>query len=278
LILFVIFTVVERRTENAIIDRKLFQRPAFLCSCVASWLLGFVFFLFLFIAAVYLQEELGYNALAAGIALVPFSLVLAVTGVMSGRLTKRFQLATLLIVSCGFMAVGLAVLSFVPASYGYAGMVFPFLFIAASAGPGFTLLNTAGLDAVPPERSGQATGMIYMFRFGGGAIGVAAASALHSALFHSHLVSRLSAARLSIAQQKLLEQPGASERIGQIDSGLIANQVEQVRQAFHESFVTAFTGTLRLCLILPIAIALVVMLLMGKADAREGAKEVRIKN
>src|SRR6266566_4648374 len=138
LILFVIFTVVERRTENAIIDRKLFQRPAFLCSCVASWLLGFVFFLFLFIAAVYLQEELGYNALAAGIALVPFSLVLAVTGVMSGRLTKRFQLATLLIVSCAFMAVGLAVLSFVPASYGYAGMVFPFLFIAASAGPGFT--------------------------------------------------------------------------------------------------------------------------------------------
>ena len=124
LILFVIFTVVERRTENAIIDRKLFQRPAFLCSCVASWLLGFVFFLFLFIAAVYLQEELGYNALTAGIALVPFSLVLAVTGVMSGRLTKRFQLATLLIVSCAFMAVGLAILSFVPASYGYAGMVF----------------------------------------------------------------------------------------------------------------------------------------------------------
>jgi hypothetical protein len=106
--------------------------------------------------------------------------------------------------------------------------------------------------------------MIYMFRFGGGAIGVAAASALHSALFHSHLVSRLSAARLSIAQQKLLEQPGASERIGQIDSGLMANQVEQVRQAFHESFVIAFTGTLRLCLILPIAIAIVVMLLMGK--------------
>ena len=106
------------------------------------------------------------------------------------------------------------------------------------------------------------------------AIGVAAASALHSALFHSHLVSRLSTARLSIAQQKLLEQPGASERIGQIDSGLIANQVEQVRQAFHESFVTAFTGTLRLCLIFPIAIAVLVIVLMGKGRK----SELRIKN
>jgi hypothetical protein len=68
-----------------------------------------------------------------------------------------------------------------------------------------------------------------------------------------------------------LEQPGASERIGQIDSGLIANQVEQVRQAFHESFVTAFTGTLRLCLIFPISIAVLVIVLMGR-------KEVGIKN
>jgi len=74
---------------------------------------------------------------------------------------------------------------------------------------------------------------------------------------------------LSIAQQKLLEQPGASERIGQIDSGLIANQVEQVRQAFHESFATAFTGTLRLCLIFPIAIAVLVIVLMGKGRRSE---------
>jgi EmrB/QacA subfamily drug resistance transporter len=89
-VLFVIFIAIERRTDNAILDRKLLQLPAFLCSCVASFLLGFVFFLFLFITAVYLQEELGYNAFTAGIALAPLSLVLAVTGVASGRLTSRF--------------------------------------------------------------------------------------------------------------------------------------------------------------------------------------------
>jgi MFS-type transporter involved in bile tolerance (Atg22 family) len=85
---------------------------------VASCLLGFVFFLFLFIAALYLQEEIGYSAFTAGIALVPFSLVLAVTGVMAGRLTSRFQLTNLLIASCVSMAVGLVILSFLPASYG----------------------------------------------------------------------------------------------------------------------------------------------------------------
>ena len=46
--------------------------------------------------------------------------------------------------------------------------------------------------------------------------------------------------------------------------------VEQVRQAFYESFVAAFTGTLRLNVIVPIAIAILTMvLMMGK---KEGTK------
>ena len=266
-VLFVIFSFVERRVSNAILDGKLLRLPSFLCSCVASFLLGFVFFLFLFITAVYLQERLGYNALTAGIALAPLSLVLALTGVISGRLTNRFSLTTLLIISCVLLASGLAILSFMPASYGYMGMVLPFLLVAAGVGPGFTLLNTAGLAAIPPERSGQATGMIYMFRFAGGAIGVSAASALHSTIFRHQLVFRLSETALSFAQQKLLEQPGAAERIRQIDSGLVASQVEQVRQAFHESFAAAFTATLRLNVIVPVAIAiLTMMLMMGKKE------------
>jgi EmrB/QacA subfamily drug resistance transporter len=269
LALLAIFSFVERRTDNAILDGKLIRLPAFLCSCVASFLLGFVFFLFLFITAVYLQERLGYNALTAGIALAPLSLVLAISGIMSGCLTSRFPLPTLLIMSCVLLAAGLTALSFVPASYGYIGMVFPFLLIAAGVGPGFTLLNTAGLAAIPSERSGQATGMIYMFRFSGGAIGVSAASALHSALFHRQLVFRLSETPLSFAQQKLLEQPGAAERIGQIDSGLIASQAEQVLHAFHESFAAAFTDTLRLNVTLPIAIAILAMILLEK---KEGIK------
>jgi len=271
LVLFVILIFVERRTDNAILEGKLLRLPSFLCSCVASFLLGFVFFLFLFITAVYLQERLGYNALTAGIALAPLSLVLAVTGVMSGRLTSRFPLTTLLIISCVSLASGLAILSFMPASYGYIGMVLPFLLIAAGVGPGFTLLNTAGLAAISAERSGQATGMIYMFRFAGGAIGVSAASALHSAIFRHQLVFRLSETPLSFAQQKLLEQPGAAERIRQIDSGLLASQVKQVRQAFYESFAAAFTGTLRLNVIVPIAIAILTMILMMRK--KEGTKQ-----
>jgi len=40
----------------------------------------------------------------------------------------------------------------------------------------------------------------------------------------------------------------------------------QVRQAFHESFAAAFTGTLRLNMILPIAIAILATMLLEKKE------------
>jgi hypothetical protein len=52
---------------------------------------------------------------------------------------------------------------------------------------------------------------------------------------------------------------------------LLASQVEQVRRAFYESFAAAFTGTLRLNVIVPIAIAILTMMLMMRK--KEGTKQ-----
>ena len=264
LVLFVIFTIVERGTDNAILDGKLLRQPAFLCSCVASFLLGFVFFLFLSLPRSTCRNDLATTPCAPGRSRAAQS--------RPRPHRRHFRTPDEPVFIAGhahrelhFSGPGWPFLSW-PASSGYLGMVIPFLLVAAGVGPGFTLLNTAGLAAISAERSGQATGMIYMFRFAGGAIGVAAASALHGALFQRELVLRLSATPLSLAQQKILEQPGAAERIGQLDTGLVASQLEQVRQAFHQSFEAAFTGTLRLNIILPIAIAILVIMLMEKKE------------
>ena len=87
-------------------------------------------------------------------------------------------------------------------------------------------------------------------------------TALHGGFFNSQLVTRLSETAVSAAQQKLLEQPGAVDRLKQLESGLMASQIEQIRLAFHESFAAAFANTLRLNVVLPIAIAVLVIVLM----------------
>jgi hypothetical protein len=106
-----------------------------------------------------------------------------------------------------------------------------------------------------------------MFRFGGGAIGVVVASTLHGAFFQGELVTRLSETPLPSALRKILEQPGAIERLAHVESGLVTSQIEQIRLAFHESFAAAFADTLRLNVIFPIAIAVLVMVLLhGKIE------------
>src|SRR5437764_12723200 len=71
LVLLVVFVIIERRATNAIVDGKLLRIPAFFCSCVVSYFLGFVFFLFLFIVALYLLDVFGYIPLTVGLVLVP---------------------------------------------------------------------------------------------------------------------------------------------------------------------------------------------------------------
>ena len=46
----------------------------------------------------------------------------------------------------------------------------------------------------------------------------------------------------------------------------MASQIEQIRLAFHESFAAAFASTLRLNVILPIMIAVLVIVLMGRQN------------
>jgi hypothetical protein len=47
--------------------------------------------------------------------------------------------------------------------------------------------------------------------------------------------------------------------------------VEQIRHAFHESFVAAFSDTLRLNVMLPIAIAILAIMLLRKTEAVKNA-------
>ena len=270
LVLFVILTFVERRTDNAILDGKLLRLPAFLCSCVASFLLGFVFFLFLFITAVYLQERLGYNALTSGDRAraaqsrprrnrshvrTPNESVsvndsadhkLRFSGLRAGG---PFVHACILRIYWNGASVS-ACCRWRRSRIYFAEHRWPGCDFCRAFRPGYgNDLYVSVCWRRDRSRRRQCTSQ--------------------RDLSHQ-LVFRLSETPLSFAQQKLLEQPGAAERIRQIDSGLVASQVEQVRQAFYESFVAAFTGTLRLNVIVPIAIAILTMVLMRK---KEGTKQ-----
>jgi hypothetical protein len=154
-----------------------------------------------------------------------------------------------------------------PASYGYIGMVLPFLLLPLASVPDLLAEHSwPGCDFRGALRPGYGNDLHVSVC--GGAIGVAAASALHSAIFRRQLVFRLSETPLSLAQQKLLEQPGAAERIRQIDSGWSRARWNKSVRHFTNRSSAAFTGTLRLNVIVPIAIAILTMMLMIRKEGR----------
>jgi EmrB/QacA subfamily drug resistance transporter len=87
---FVGFAVVERRAENPVVPFSLFCDRNRLATFAAMFLAGGVMFTLILLVALYVQNIMGYSALRAGIAFIPFAIALAIGVGTSSRLVKWF--------------------------------------------------------------------------------------------------------------------------------------------------------------------------------------------
>ena len=88
-VLLVAFVIVERRSAHPMFDLKLFRLPTFTGGSVAAFGLSASIFSMLLYLVLYLQDILGYSALATGVRLMFMSGGILVTATVAGRLTSR---------------------------------------------------------------------------------------------------------------------------------------------------------------------------------------------
>jgi EmrB/QacA subfamily drug resistance transporter len=102
---FVAFVVVERTAENPIVPFDLFFDRNRLATFATIFLAGGVLFSLTVLVTLYVQNIMGYSALRAGVAFIPF--VLAVGGGVgaSSRLVTRFP-PRVLVIAGGILLVG----------------------------------------------------------------------------------------------------------------------------------------------------------------------------
>ncbi|ORV16684.1 MFS transporter [Mycobacterium celatum] len=87
---FTAFVVVERTAENPIVPFSLFFDRNRLATFAAIFLAGGVLFTVTVLVAVYVQEIMGYSALRAGFAFIPFAVAVSAGAGMSSRLVSWF--------------------------------------------------------------------------------------------------------------------------------------------------------------------------------------------
>jgi predicted MFS family arabinose efflux permease len=177
-VLLVAFFVIERRSTHAMLDLRLFRKPAFDGASLAAFVLsGSMFAMFLYLTF-YIQNQLGYSALESGLRFLPVTVLSFIAAPISGKLAERFGVRWF--VGGGLLAVGLGLLlmSGLDASDGWTALLPGF----AAAGIGIGMCNpalaTAAVGIVSPVRAGMASGVNSTFRQVGIATGIAAWGAL----------------------------------------------------------------------------------------------------
>jgi MFS family permease len=169
-------------------DFRLFKVPTFTGAQITAFVMSSAMFAqFLFIP-LYIENVLGYSAVAAGVRFLPLSLVSFVVAPIAGRLSTRVPLRFLL--GGGLAIIGVALLLMWGVKLGSSWTTLLPGFIVAGVGIGLVnapLASTA-VSVVEPRRAGMASGINNTFR----QIGIATGIAALGAIFQSRITTFLS--------------------------------------------------------------------------------------
>src|SRR4029077_7768663 len=132
-----------------------------------------------FLLTLYLQDVLHYSAVESGVAFVGFALAVVVTSNVAQMIVTRFGVRPTLAAGLFASALSVAWLTRLRVEGHYFWDLFP-AFVLGGAGMGlsFVPVTIAGLTGVERADAGVASGLINTSRQIGGAIGIAAVSAI----------------------------------------------------------------------------------------------------
>lgn len=159
-IALVVFVVVESLVAHPLLPLHLFRSRQFAGANLTTLLVYAALGGALFLLGLQLQQSLGYSALAAGMAMLPSTVIMLFGSPMSGRLSQRTGPRLPMTVGPLIAAAGLALMARVVPGSGYLTAVLPAVVLF---GLGMTVtvapLTAAALGAVDATHAGIASGV-----------------------------------------------------------------------------------------------------------------------
>ena len=198
------------------VDLSLFGSRGYSSGVIVEMLWAFGLFGIYFFSAIYLQSVLGFSATKAGVAFVPMAVLMAVAAAVSDRVAALVGPNRLIGVAMFGMAAGIALVGLLGAHASFVELVVPLMVIGVFGGLTIPLTNVV-VSAMPPSRSGVASGVFNATREVAGllgitVIGVVLTSRQHSMLAHgsSPVDAYLSGYRLGIVVAGMLVALGGA--------------------------------------------------------------------
>jgi EmrB/QacA subfamily drug resistance transporter len=173
------FVAWEARTPDPLMPFSIFRLRTLVGANVAGLILGTALFSMFLMLTLYMQQVLGYSPLKTGLAYLAVAGTAIIWSAVAAQLVTRVGVKPVLVAGMAFLTAGLAYFTQVSVGGSYLGDLLPgFLVIAIGMGFSFVPISIAALAGVQPSEAGLASGLINTSQQIGGALGIAALSAV----------------------------------------------------------------------------------------------------
>jgi EmrB/QacA subfamily drug resistance transporter len=181
--LLAIFLAIEWRVRHPLMPLSLWRVRSLAVANIVGALWAAAMFAWFFIAALYMQVVLGYDALQVGLAFLPSNLIMAAFSIgLSAIVVMRFGLRLPIAVGLLLAALGLALFALAPVDGNFWVHVLPgMLLLGIGCGMALNPVMLAVMSDVQRGESGLASGIANTAFMMGGALGLAVLASLAAA-------------------------------------------------------------------------------------------------
>ncbi|NNH71997.1 MFS transporter [Nocardia uniformis] len=172
--LLVVFVAIEHRSSNPLLPLRIPGEINRGGSFLVALLIPIAMFAMFLNLSYYLQVTLGYSALKAGVAFLPFPIGIVISAGIASAMLPKWGPRPVMLIGTVLGAMGLLYLAQLEFGDGYATVVLPAVtLIALGMGGVFVAMQTTALHQVAEEDSGVASALLNAAQQVGGSIGTA---------------------------------------------------------------------------------------------------------
>lgn len=263
------FIFVEAHNPTPMMPLGLFKSRTFSGANLLTLLLYSALGGVLFFLPFNLIQVQGYSATAAGAVFLPFILIMFLLSRWSGGLVSRYGAKLPLTIGPVIAAFGFGLFAVPGIGGSYWQTFFPAIVVL---GLGMSIsvapLTTTVMGSVKQTKAGVASGINNAVARTASLLAIAIFNIIVSSAFNYNLDRRLTALRIPLDVQKLLDNQRIKLAGAEVPPGLSSEVNRQLKQAIALAFVDGFRLVMFIAVVLALASAVVAFLMIKSKKAR----------
>jgi EmrB/QacA subfamily drug resistance transporter len=244
----IIFVWIELHVASPLAQLSLFRDRSFAAGNIVGLVITFGLIGVIFLLVLFLQIILGFDALTAGVTVLPLPIGIMVVAPFAGRLTDRIGGRWVLFAGTFLAALGIYLMSDLSSVTSGASLRIPLAVCGAGMGMVMAPVTTVVMAGTPIQQSGMGAGILSTMRQIGSVMGIS----VLGAILQNQLVSNMKAAlinppfsQLAASVRDQIVQGITTSGLGGLSGGSQNPLSGQIADLFKTEFAHSLDNTMK---------------------------------